>query len=1183
MQVLSTKYSTLGNGGIFTIYGRDEVGVSHTINVRNCPFVFYVQINCQQHELMTYLMSMEYRFNGSIVSVRTVRRKNFYGYTGNDGSDDIGYINMFEIAVTTNGAIMQIKNHLLTEGFQVLDTNAVDANEIKFFNASIDPMVLFTNKIKLDSWVSIDMSNANRSYTNYTLVEMDDVQAIENYDMCAHTILSFDIECISLTDKFPEPENDPIIMIGCCVCRRNKNDDGIQSLENVVFMLNSAEKTTDHVAMCFDTEVQLLTEWSAYVNNIDPDFITGYNVTGFDFNYIYKRMTKLKINEAKKLGRDGSFMTIRESNTGSVQTGYRQSFTIECVGRTIIDMYPFITKNYKFRSNKLSAVSKELLSDVADVTNNEKIELPYNEFKEMFNGTDAQRTVLAEYCIQDARLPIYLERKISAIMNVTMLARVCRVPIQYILERGQQIRSFSLIYGQLMGTVYVFPEKCIQCSDEGFKGATVIEPKSQYYNSPIVTLDYASLYPSIMIANNLCYTTLLTDQSLFDSVEHNITPIDFRFVTKNVKLGVLPTILIKLLNARKEMRQIIKEGRGTDVHHNLQLAFKTCANSLYGFTGATRYGKLTCLEISSSVTAYGREMLEKTKNYINGNYPDATIVYGDTDSVMINFKSPSISSAVETGRIAAAEISKIFPSPIKMEFEKVYCPYLLVAKKRYIGKMYSDTGKFIKIEYKGVEVARRDNCKLVGTVIKTLINSLFTEEDQGGPISDAQQVPTCSKYLSSQSNNSYGYDYLSDVLQRLESRTLDINDLIISVGYTKDNYVAKNPQSCIAERIKREGVLTEIKVGDRINYIIAEHSNKKLKISERAVTLDEYNSRNLKYDISYYKNNQLLNPLKRIFGAMEQFRLAELFPSEVEQRKIARAEASAIKKAETEQKKLQRETDRNEAKQKKKVVAAANINAPKKKRVYKSKKTINEDATAVSNIIVNPDASGSSIAAPKKKRVSKSKKTIEDATTAGNTEATTTKKKRVSKSKKTIEDTTTVGNTEATTKRKRAPKKEELIATISMPPIPNDNDDAQMESTTPQETIVLGTISIPIKKPMKRKHSVQTKKDSMEIDIASHPIFNENENGNEVEIPAEPIITTISDDEDDAPIERKKRARIIVESSSSSSSSSDSESGSESGTSRICTSDEEEVAKKRVYKKIKPVDQSLYDTDDDDE
>lgn len=46
-------------------------------------------------------------------------------------------------------------------------------------------------------------------------------------------------------------------------------------------------------------------------------------------------------------------------------------------------------------------------------------------------------------------------------------------------------------------------------SGDQYEGATVIEPIRGYYTEPIATLDFSSLYPSIMIAHNLCYTTLL--------------------------------------------------------------------------------------------------------------------------------------------------------------------------------------------------------------------------------------------------------------------------------------------------------------------------------------------------------------------------------------------------------------------------------------------------------------------------------------------------------------------------------------------------------------------------------------------------------------------------------------------------------------------------------------------------
>lgn len=68
-----------------------------------------------------------------------------------------------------------------------------------------------------------------------------------------------------------------------------------------------------------------------------------------------------------------------------------------------------------------------------------------------------------------------------------------------------------------------------------------------------------------------------------------------------------------------------------------QLALKISANSVYGFTGAT-VGQLPCLQISASVTAFGRKMIEQTKNSVERLYPGAKVIYGDTDSVMVKFK-----------------------------------------------------------------------------------------------------------------------------------------------------------------------------------------------------------------------------------------------------------------------------------------------------------------------------------------------------------------------------------------------------------------------------------------------------------------------------------------------------------------------------------------------------------------
>jgi DNA polymerase delta subunit 1 len=140
-------------------------------------------------------------------------------------------------------------------------------------------------------------------------------------------------------------------------------------------------------------------------------------------------------------------------------------------------------------------------------------------------------------------------------------------------------------------------------------------------------------------------------------------------------------ILEDLLNARKRVKNELKDEDDPfrrQVLDGRQLALKISANSVYGFTGA-QIGKLPCLEISQSVTAFGRMMIKMTKDEIqqkfcfrNGYDHDAFVVYGDTDSVMVRFGVESVAEAIQLGREAADYITEKFVSPIKLEFEKVF-------------------------------------------------------------------------------------------------------------------------------------------------------------------------------------------------------------------------------------------------------------------------------------------------------------------------------------------------------------------------------------------------------------------------------------------------------------------------------------------------------------------------------
>ena len=90
-----------------------------------------------------------------------------------------------------------------------------------------------------------------------------------------------------------------------------------------------------------------------------------------------------------------------------------------------------------------------------------------------------------------------------------------------------------------------------------YEGAVVIEPTRGFYKDPIATLDFASLYPSIMMAHNLCYSTLVprSQKKNFKEEDLTVTPNGDIFVKPSLKKGILPKILEELLGARKRAKQ----------------------------------------------------------------------------------------------------------------------------------------------------------------------------------------------------------------------------------------------------------------------------------------------------------------------------------------------------------------------------------------------------------------------------------------------------------------------------------------------------------------------------------------------------------------------------------------------------------------------------------------------------
>jgi DNA polymerase delta subunit 1 len=277
---------------------------------------------------------------------------------------------------------------------------------------------------------------------------------------------------------------------------------------------------------------------------------------------------------------------------------------------------------------------------------------------------------------------------------------------------------------------------------------------------------------------------------------------------------------------------------------------KISANSVYGFTGA-QVGKLPCLEISGSVTAFGRDMIETTKTHVEQKYTvangckwDAKVIYGDTDSVMIKFGSDSIAECFDFGKEAADYVTTKFVKPIKLEFEKVYCPYLLINKKRYAGLYYSSNpDKHDKMDCKGLETVRRDNCRLASELISKCLDTMLINRDPDGAI-----------------------DHAKNTIRLLLQNKIDISKLVITKELTKkaEDYSAKQAHCELAARMRKRDPGSAPQLGDRVPYVFIKKP-KNTPAYEKAEDPLYVLENSIPVDVEHYLHHALENPLTRIF------------------------------------------------------------------------------------------------------------------------------------------------------------------------------------------------------------------------------------------------------------------------------------------------------------------------------
>ncbi|XP_015419485.1 PREDICTED: DNA polymerase delta catalytic subunit [Myotis davidii] len=692
-------------------------------------------------------------------------------------------------------------------------------------------------------------------------------------------VLSFDIECAGRKGIFPEPERDPVIQICSLGLRWGEPEPFLR----LALTLRPCAPILGAQVQSYEREEELLQAWSTFIRTIDPDVITGYNIQNFDLPYLISRAQHLKteplifqqleidhyVGHFSPTARDARWLRpTPPSLDPQTEPLIFQQLEIDHYVGEFGDRCHFSAHSHDLDYVLVHTSLSDSLPPVNSLTSACSPPRPWPSPHPPDaigvcpqNGNDQTRRRLAVYCLKDAFLPLRLLERLMVLVNAMEMARVTGVPLGYLLTRGQQVKVVSQLLRQAMREGLLMPVVKTE-GGEDYTGATVIEPLKGYYDVPITTLDFSSLYPSIMMAHNLCYTTLLRPgaaQKLGLTEDQFIkTPTGDEFVKTSVRKGLLPQILENLLSARKRAKaELAKE---TDplrrqVLDGRQLALKVSANSVYGFTGA-QVGKLPCLEISQSVTGFGRQMIEKTKQLVeskytveNGYSASAKVVYGDTDSVMCRFGVSSVAEAMALGREAADWVSGHFPSPIRLEFEKVYFPYLLISKKRYAGLLFSsrpDTHD--RMDCKGLEAVRRDNCPLVANLVTASLRRLLIDRDPEGAVSHAQDV-------------------ISDLL----CNRIDISQLVITKELTRAaaDYAGKQAHVELAERMRKRDPGSAPSLGDRVPYVIigaAKGVAAYMKSEDPLFVLEH----SLPIDTQYYLEQLLAQPCQRCQGSLHE-------------------------------------------------------------------------------------------------------------------------------------------------------------------------------------------------------------------------------------------------------------------------------------------------------------------------
>ncbi|KAE9370566.1 DNA polymeras-like protein zeta catalytic subunit [Stipitochalara longipes BDJ] len=691
--------------------------------------------------------------------------------------------------------------------------------------------------------------------------------------------MSLEIHVNTRGNLVPNPEEDEVQCVFWCL---QSDEDrlesngvaegthlGIVALSEDGLMAQKIAKQVAYEVQEESSELDLIVRMVEIVRSYDPDILTGYEVHGGSWGYLIER-ARLKYDynlcdefsrmKAQSHGRFG-----KEND----KWGFNQTSTIRVTGRHMINIWRAMRSELNLLQYTMENVAFHLLHrrvphfSWADLT------------KWYTNGKPRDLAKTVNYYISRVQLDLEILDQNELIPRTSEQARLLGVDFFSVFSRGSQFKVESLMFriAKPENFLLVSPSRkqiggqnALECLP------LVMEPQSAFYNSPLLVLDFQSLYPSVMIAYNYCYSTFLgrvvnwrgtnkmgftefkRQQRLLELLKDhiNIAPNGIMYTKPEIRKSLLAKMLGEIL----ETRVMVKSGMKVDkddkalqrLLNNRQLALKLIANVTYGYTSASFSGRMPCSEIADSIVQTGRETLERAIALIHSvKRWGAEVVYGDTDSLFVYLKGRTKDQAFDIGEEIAKTVTNMNPRPVKLKFEKVYLPCVLLAKKRYVGFKYESRNQTEPdFDAKGIETVRRDGTPAEQKIEEKALKILFRTAD----LSEVKS-------------------YFQNQCEKIMKGSVSVQDFCFAREVKLGTYSDKGPPppgALISTKRMLEDARAEPQYGERVPYVVITGAPG-ARLVDRCVAPEELlESDHCELDAEYYISKNLIPPLERIFN-----------------------------------------------------------------------------------------------------------------------------------------------------------------------------------------------------------------------------------------------------------------------------------------------------------------------------